>query len=54
MKDWPGDFGRIKILEQEVEYFKTLLKPNSTGHLHTTINVLERRIKQLKGENTEI
>ena len=54
MKDWPGDLGRIKILEEEVEYLKTLLKPHDTGHLHTTISVLENRIKQLKGELEKI
>jgi len=54
MKDWPGDLGRIKILEEEVEYLKTLLKPHDTGHLHTTISVLENRIQQLKGELEKI
>jgi len=54
MKDWPGDLGRIKILEEEIEYLKTLLRPHDTGHLHTTIHVLQRRVKQLKGDIDKI
>ena len=40
---------RIEVLEQEIEYYKTLLQPSDTGHIHTTINFLQQRIKNLKG-----
>lgn len=49
-KDWPGDLGRIKVLEEEVEYYKTLLREHGTGHIHTTINFIEQRIKELQGK----
>jgi len=39
-----------KILEGEVRYFKSILKPEDCGHIHTTIRVLEDRIKQLRGQ----
>ena len=38
----------LEILEQEVAYYKTLLEPHDTGHIHTTINFLGDRIKKLK------
>ena len=36
----------IEILEKEVEHLKTLLREHATGHIHTTIGVLETRIKE--------
>ena len=41
---------KVNILKQEVEHLKTLLQPTDTGHLHTTISVLEDRIKELENE----
>ena len=42
----------------EVGELKSRLKPHDTGHIHTTINVLEERIEELhkkleKGRVTE-
>jgi hypothetical protein len=41
---------KIQVLEQQIEHFKSLLEPRETGHLHTTIGVLEHRIKELERE----
>lgn len=46
-----NDLVRISVLEEEIEYYKTLLQPHDTGHIHTTIGFLKRRIQQLKGED---
>ena len=35
-------------LIQEVEILKTRIQPHDTGHIHTTINTLERRITEMK------
>ena len=48
-KDWPGDFGRIKILEDEIRYAKAQLQEHDTGHIHTAISWLEHRLNMLKG-----
>ena len=45
-----NDIVRVNVLEEEIEYYKTLLQPPDTGHIHTTIGFLRRRIEELKGE----
>ena len=40
----------IKVLRNEVEVLTKRLKPNGTGHLHTTIGVLNSRIDELIDE----
>jgi len=45
-----NDIVRIDVLQEEIEYYKTLLRETDTGHIHTTIGFLRRRIEQLKGE----
>jgi hypothetical protein len=46
---------RLVFLLEEVSLLKTRLRPEDTGHIHTTINVLENTIKELKEElNNEI
>ena len=47
------DLVRIDVLEDEVEYYKTLLQPEDTGHIHTTISFIKERIRELKGEPDE-
>jgi hypothetical protein len=39
-----------RFLEEEIEEQKSRLKDQATGHIHTTINVLEQRYKELTGE----
>ena len=46
-----NDIVRVNVLEEEIEYYKTLLQPHDTGHIHTTIGFLRRRIEELKGES---
>jgi hypothetical protein len=45
-----NDIVRISVLEEEIEYYKTLIRETDTGHIHTTIGFLNRRIEELKGE----
>ena len=40
--------GRILNVRNKEEHYKTLLMPHDTGHIHTTINFLEERIKDLQ------
>ena len=47
------DLVRIGVLEDEVEYYKTLLQPEDTGHIHTAISFIQDRIRNLKGEEKE-
>ena len=48
-----NDIVRIHVLEEEVEYYKTLLAPHDTGHIHTAISFIRDRIRHLKGEKKE-
>ena len=48
-----NDIVRISVLEEEVEYYKTLLEPQDTGHIHTTISFIKDRIRHLKGRKKE-
>ena len=48
MKDPKDPLVRLMVLTDEVEHYKTLLMPHDTGHIHTTINFLEERIKDLQ------
>ena len=34
-------------LNDEINYLKSLLRPEDTGHIHTTINVLEGRVQEI-------
>ena len=48
MKDHTDSLVTLMVLTEEVEHYKTLLMPHDTGHIHTTINFLEARIKDLQ------
>ena len=37
----------IAVLEKEIDILKSKIQPTDTGHLHTTISVLEWRLKEL-------
>ena len=41
-------YEHIIHLLREVSELKTRLQPHDTGHLHTTINVLESRIAEIQ------
>ena len=48
-----NDIVRVNVLEEEVEYYKSLLQPQDTGHIHTTMSFIKSRIRQLKGAEKE-
>jgi hypothetical protein len=48
-----NDIIRVNVLEEELNYYKTLLQPHDTGHIHTTIAFLQNRIDNLKGDYNE-
>lgn len=39
---------RAIVLVEEINILRSRLQPTDTGHLHTTINVLEQRVKEIK------
>ena len=41
----------ITVLKAEVQHLKSKLEPTETGHIHTTINMLQHRIKELESQN---
>ena len=52
-KDVTDSLVRLIVLEDEVEYYKTLLQPHDTGHIHTAISFIKDRIRILKGAKKE-
>ena len=42
---------KIVVLQNEIVLLKSRLGNYDTGHLYTTINVLEQRIAELEAEN---
>ena len=38
---------RLAVLRDELEIHKSRLDPRDTGHLHTAISVIERRIEEI-------
>ena len=42
-----GDEIRLAVLQDEIEIHKSRLEPHDTGHLHTAISVIERRIEEM-------
>jgi hypothetical protein len=44
-----NDIVRISVLEEELEYYKTLIQEHDTGHIHTTISFIKERLNILKG-----
>jgi len=47
------DLIKIKVLEDEIKYFKSCIEEHDTGHIYTTIDALETRLKLLKGIETD-
>ena len=48
-----NDIVRINVLEEEIEYYKSLLQDHDTGHIHTTISFMTERLNILKGAKKE-
>ena len=38
----------LLVLQEEIAYQKSQLQPHDTGHIHTTIGVLEQRVSELE------
>jgi len=38
----------LAVLRSEIDILKSRIQPHDTGHLYTTIKVLEHRIKELQ------
>ena len=51
-KDFSGNLIKISMLEQEIAYAQSQLKEHDTGHIHTAIGFIKRRIEELRGDNT--
>ncbi len=43
-----NELDRMVILMEEIAILKTRIKPEDTGHIHTTINTLESRVLEIK------
>ena len=39
---------KIMVLMEEIAVLEHRIKPQGTGHIHTTINVLKERVKELR------
>ena len=39
---------KIMVLMEEIAVFEHRLEPQGTGHIHTTINVLKERVRELR------
>lgn len=50
MTDQSDSLVKLIVLQEEVDYYKTLLQPHDTGHIHTTINFIENRIQEIEIE----
>ena len=38
----------INVIESEIQYAKSQLQPHDTGHIHTSIAWMEKRVRDLK------
>jgi len=41
---------KLIFLMEEIELLKSRLQPHDTGHIHTTISVLQERVREVKEE----
>ena len=44
------DLNHLVHLKDEIVELKTRIRPEDTGHIHTTISVLQGRVEEIKGE----
>ena len=42
---------RIAVLMDEIEVLKSRIEPHDTGHIHTTISILQHRVRELESKN---
>ena len=48
------DLIKIKVLEDEIEYFKSCIQEHDTGHIYTTIDALETRYTKYMDETKPV
>mgnify|MGYP001423536949 FL=1 len=41
------ELNHLVHLKDEINHLKSLLQPHDTGHIHTTIGVLEQRVEEI-------
>ena len=41
------ELNHLVHLKDEINHLRSLLKPEATGHIHTTIGVLEQRVEEI-------
>ena len=41
------ELNHLAHLKDEINHLKSLLQPHDTGHIHTTIGVLEERVEEI-------
>ena len=44
---------RIQIIEEEIELLRGRIEEHGTGHIHTAINVLESRVRELNQQELD-
>jgi len=49
-----GKLNHMMALVAEIEYLKTRIKPEDTGHIYTTISTLQDRVTEIKIELEEV
>jgi hypothetical protein len=43
-----SEVDRLVILMEEIAFAKSQLQPQDTGHIHTAIGWMERRVEEIK------
>ena len=43
---------KIQMLEEEIEVLRGRIEEHDTGHIHTTIGVLQERVRELYNQPT--
>ena len=41
---------RLIFLMEEIAILQSKLRPEDTGHIHTTISTLQNRVEEIRGE----
>ena len=44
------DIDRLIFLMEEIAILQSKLRPEDTGHLHTTISTLQSRVEEIRGD----
>jgi hypothetical protein len=48
-----SDVKKIQMIEEEIEVLKSRIEEHGTGHIHTTISVLENRVRELNQQELD-